>query len=531
MIRKNSKSDVVVGSRYAACFMVATTTKKRMDKKVVITTKKSDRNTILITLPVDFDLDNHIAQFPPAQYEGFFELGSVIYSRWQLKFSKDKIYFFLGLLSSIPARNSDIVKEDGFVPINQKPIRDGIRDINYYADYLKNTGVIECDDDRVVGSKSYGYKWGKKYSSSLFSTRRIECIYADFDTLKNTKYINTLYNSQYTEFPYLFHWYQQKKLMIDTAANSYAFQICQAKMNDPTKEGWDLNNKEEKKHPASQYHSALLNIYKIQDLCYEAHIDDNVHRLHSALTGLGTKYRQYVNYNDKKLVGIDITNSQPYIISLILNREFWSENSSLPLNITHLPNKIRLALMEGDLPVRIKKFFNSVEDNTFTEYKALVSSGKFYENVVEIATGLGKTITRDEAKILMFYTMYSSNYQPKDPFLKQMRGIFKDMFPKVAELFQIIKRNFDKKNFIGEDANKQHNRLARLLQSIESNIVLHKCCKRIWEEGNQQVPVFTIHDNIVTTEGNKDLVRTIMYEELERYIGLAPPLSEPEIWQ
>ena len=465
----------------------------------------------IITLPNSFNLEQHIAQYPPEQH-GF---------RSNLKFSKEKVYYFLGLISSIAARNPDIVTEDGFTPIFQKKVRDSIKDIKDYIDYLINTGVIIRNGRYVVGKKSYGYKWATQYSLSRFSVKIIECRYADE--------VTELFAQQYATYPYLFYWYQQNRLMIDDAAEDYAFQLYQYKMNDPTKESWDLNNKDERKNPESQYRSAILNIGKIKNGIHEAHIDFNVGRLHSAFTGLGKKYRRFVTYGRERLVGIDVKNSQPYMTCLILDREFWSENSSLPLNFKTLPDFIRAAIVE--VFFILKDNFNNFEENDFAEYKNLVSSGRFYEKIVEIVSGVGRTITRDEAKILMFYTIYSSNRPSQDPFLKQMKKIFVELFPKVAELFQIIKREFKDYKEIDEEFNTQHNRLALLLQSIESQIILHKCCKRIWIEGNQQVPVFTIHDNIVTTVGNEAFVRRVMEEELERYIGLNPALSPSEIWE
>jgi len=475
------------------------------------------RKVKLISLPTSFSLDEHIVKFPPFP-PSIESIKSGCYYSFS-KFKKEKAYYFLGLLTSIPARNPDIVTKDGFVPINQKLVRDSIKDIKDYTNYLLYTGVIECDKHYIPDEKSFAYRWSEKYSLSKVSAKLIECKYDDYDTGR--------YAWQFEKYPYLFHWYQQDKLMIDDASDDYAFELYQNKMNDPTKRSWDLKNKGERKHPESQYRSAILNIAKIRHCCYEAHIDSNVHRLHSAFTGLGKKYRRFLTYGGEKLVGIDIKNSQPYIISLILNRDFWSENSSLPLSITNLPANIQEALKTPpELPAMIGKYFNSIEDNDFTDYITLASSGMFYERIVEIVNELGEAIERDDAKILMFYTMYSSNYLPKDSFFRQMRGIFKNMFPKVAELFKIIKRDFQ-----GIDVEKQHNRLARLLQSIESEIVLHRCCQRIWIEGNQQVPVFTIHDNIVTTEGNEAFVQRIMTEELERFIGIAPPLSLPERWE
>ena len=389
----------------------------------------------LILLPDSFNMERHIAQYPPEQY-GF---------RSGLRFNKKKAYYFLSLISSIAARSPDKVTEDGYTPINQETIRDKgkekrtkcIRDIKAYIDYLKNSGVILCDDKSIPNIKSYGYKFTTQYNLQRYSVRLIECQYTD-------DFINDL-TPQYNTYPYLFQWYQSNRLMIDdTAANEYAFQLYLEKMNDPTKASWDRNNKGEPKDPEVQYRSALLNIAKIKYHLYEAHIDETVGRLHSAFTGLSKKYRQFVTYDGDRLVGIDITNSQPYIISLLLNKNFWVDNSTLPINIKNLPLNIQIPLCAPmETLFSIREFLNFLDENNLIEYKDLVSSGRFYETFIEKARELGRTVSREEVKIFMFYTIYSSNKYPKDLFLRRMRITFNQMFPEVATLFKLIKHEYE----------------------------------------------------------------------------------------
>ena len=68
-----------------------------------------------------------------------------------------------------------------------------------------------------------------------------------------------------------------------------------------------------------------------------------------------------------------------------------------------------------------------------------------------------------------------------------------------------------------------------LLQSVESEIILHRCCKRIWDEGEHKVPVFTIHDSIATTSEYMKFVRKIMDEELTKAAGVHPNFKT-EVW-
>ena len=81
----------------------------------------------------------------------------------------------------------------------------------------------------------------------------------------------------------------------------------------------------------------------------------------------------------------------------------------------------------------------------FSEYIDLVSTGRIYERIIDVAKeSIDAIITRDEAKTLMFYMLFSSNRgQHEDPMIKQMKKIFShELFPQVANFFKLLKTNF-----------------------------------------------------------------------------------------
>jgi hypothetical protein len=96
-----------------------------------------------------------------------------------------------------------------------------------------------------------------------------------------------------------------------------------------------------------------------------------------------------------------------------------------------------------------------------------------------------------------------------------LKRLFDNTYPEIYSLIALAKRD-------------NHAALACLLQSIESEIILHRCCKRIWKESNHQVPVFTIHDSIATTTEHVEWVKGIMQEELTNAIGIPPTLKEEQ---
>ena len=120
-------------------------------------------------------------------------------------------------------------------------------------------------------------------------------------------------------------------------------------------EYWDINRDKthgnfiKRKYPLTQYHAALYNINSIAIGDYKVSIDTNVHRLHSVITNLQKEYRRFLKYNSNLLVNVDISNSQPYLLCLLLNPLFWDKNSNIPLNISMLPQNVQEKFAEEHL--------------------------------------------------------------------------------------------------------------------------------------------------------------------------------------
>lgn len=463
-----------------------------------------------VILPVNFNPNVHVRNFPPEQ-NGF---------ESSLRFNVDKMKHFLGLLSSIPANNKNLRIQNGFVPIYSKKIDEYFKDYLQYIKYLINSNVIERSEYYSEG-KSYGYRWKEPYRSAKFDKVLMP------KSLEGQN-VSPVADDSLNEYPYLKYWCEQKKLRIDARAKEYALSIKNKKMLQG--EGsWDINNEGEKKDPIVQYTAIMNNLCAIEMHDYKAHIVPSVHRLYSVLTSMQSEYRNFLTYDGKKLVSIDVKNCQSYITCSLLNPDFWKEDSALPLSLGSLPQNIQESIRftprngEDSIIIMLGKFLEDAPLISFNDYKDLVSSGRIYESLMEWYQQKGHTITRDEAKLAIFYIVFSSNKRdPRDNKYWQ-KELFEEKFPNVAEVFRIIKTPFK-----GEEK-KQHKRLAYLIQAIESKIMLHRCCKRIWEEKGDTIPIFTIHDSIVTTEEHANYVKSVVEQEFTTCIGVAPSL-EVETW-
>jgi hypothetical protein len=179
------------------------------------------------------------------------------------------------------------------------------------------------------------------------------------------------------------------------------------------------------------------------------------------------------------------------------------------LNISHIKvHDTDSYIMLGDID---KIFMN----NEFSQYINLVVSGTLYEFLEHrFGVELGETfVNRKEVKTAVFQVLFTDNRFLGQEHAK-LKKMFKKMFPYVYEVFRQLK-------------SKDKTLLPRLLQSIESYLMINVIAKRISIE-YPDAPIFTIHDSISTTEEYVDVVEAIMKEELSKAIGNAPKLAREE---
>jgi hypothetical protein len=93
---------------------------------------------------------------------------------------------------------------------------------------------------------------------------------------------------------------------------------------------------------------------------------------------------------------------------------------------------------------------------------------------------------------------------------------FNYYFPIIDKIFRLIKE-------------PNYKILAWVLQYIEAHVLLYTVCPVIAAE-RPDIPLFTIHDSIVTTEEHAEYVYQRMITIIEETIGFVPKIK-PEIWE
>jgi hypothetical protein len=307
-------------------------------------------------------------------------------------------------------------------------------------------------------------------------------------------------------------------------------------------------------------------------------VDETGKRLHTYIVSLKSELRSLLRYEGQILVKVDVKNSQPYLMNYLIkclekstafafssissevhqkSTLFKSINSDIIEYInttevaTGITDPLHIVSVFERLSYLFPKFlcspwYSSINDchanltNSIDVqfFKFLVSTGKFYEAMDELMLsdkidiceeGTPQEARRKFIKRKCLSLFFSSNkFQHANGYYKNGKFIEADKaaiavkkafgcyFPNVYGIIKIINQ--------GPKGNKGPKGLAGILQRIESTIVLRLICERIRKERPTQ-PIWTIHDCIMTTEGNQEYIHRVMQEEFTKVIEVAPILS------
>lgn len=269
----------------------------------------------------------------------------------------------MSLIYLIPSWSTDNISSDGFVPLSSEKLARRFKDYKVYLDYLVETGVFYSNNHYEPNVSSRKYKYSYRYSND-------EPVQYQFDkpmAYQTREYIRQQRLDEEME-NYLYNWYNEGKLKINYhSARSYSNKMKDLKMKRLI--DWDINTKTgKKKYPVQQYHSSLINMNGLNVQDYNAHRDNEIHRLHSRLTSLQKECRNFVSYDNTELASIDISNSQPYLMCLLFNPLFWQQDSNIPLNFYSLPANIQNRF-SPDLISKVRECVEKLDVEEVKNYK------------------------------------------------------------------------------------------------------------------------------------------------------------------
>lgn len=408
---------------------------------------------------------------------------------------------------------------DGFVPIKFDYLRSVIpgRILKPLKDALMKAGVIECDRYYVEGYKALGYRLGSSYREA--PTKRVR-----IDNMQTAERVRANRRAEYKKVRLDVHKHLRcwlYRLEIDADAALEQLRLLPQ---------FDLIKIPVEQIAAKEFFFSVC----------------RYGRVHSTLTVLSSKARFALRCAGDGLVSMDLANSQPLFLALVLINYRQHGNRLLSLvtfssrsNPYHdvdviIARTISSFSEEDSLPVTPAsittphegekvtqgtslKALEEKEDQASVEHgyeRHLKDDELAYVRLCEQAdlyAHLGKSLpmtTRSFAKTEFFKFLYGKNrYQ------SPIKQAFRDEFPNVASVVQVLKK-------------KDYRFLPCLLQKVESHVVVNTICRRLMVE-HPDVPVWTIHDSLLTTPPYRAVVEDMMREEFGR-LGLSPTLHFKE---
>lgn len=448
-------------------------------------------SSLKLYIPRNIDIDRLLEENPP-----------------NFNYHRDSFVYILSLITSIYTSNRDKIElNNGYTPINKKLLQRRIHEYRKYIEYLKHYGIIEENRQYIPSKTSMGLKLSSFYTSA--SPNRcslVPIVITKWTLIKSILYLNTKDNIQLTDdLDYLRKWFDDKLEVDFESGVAYLNELSRQETNEGKTENLAL-----------RYNSRLLPFLKLKNNDNSFYVDSTGFRLHTNLTQMMGKLRKFIKYDGKRLCAIDIVNSQPYLSIALLDNEIFSRNNICNKIIN--PSLIELP----NYPIMLVEKIKIVKDAPdVLLFKETVSSGRFYESFGEllVENNLVENVHENELRNLAKEITFSSIYSPNTSiaYNKPMQ-LFKRLFPNVFKIFKLIKKG-----------NGNHPAFAICLQRLEAELVLHKVCKRISEE-KPEIPIFTLHDSVITTEENVEYVKEIMHNILKDNIGIAPMLKV-ERWE
>ena len=405
-----------------------------------------------------------------------------------------EIYYFI-VFSLINSAVHDKEKTlNDFTPFNVSKIKKIInREPAYYIKNLKKYDIIKSDKKFIKGQKSYHYKLNPEYNIDC-NTIKIE----PGSKLHEGIYRNSRNKKKnLSKMPEYLHAMAKKFNDIDLNYEG-AYKWIESQ-NEPEKR---------------LIYSVAIEQFRDKRTRYFRRNKVN-NRLDTNLTNLKKEIRTFLK-ND--FISIDLKNSQPFLLSIILNQLINSNNSQ------HY-STIMLEVMSLDLVKwfgnqKIKKIQNVVKNQKNEKLRHFemlkqTQKGNFYETLLKEFKGL----TREEVKKIMFAVLYSRNSYYKDfqrftPYRKE-KEIFASLYPLEYQIIEILKE-------------KDHSRLAVFMQRLESFIFIDCIAKELV---NKDIIPLTIHDSILVETRHKTQTLKIIKDIFQNKIGIIPSFHIEQLGQ
>ncbi|WP_276133510.1 hypothetical protein [Polluticoccus soli] len=421
-------------------------------------------------------------------------------------------------------------KKDFFnVPLHAATLRKTLGE-NYssFIDHMKSAdvGLIIRTGDYYPGLQSTQYSLGTDYRDQPGKFRPITNP-AIKERLARWKHDDWKEQKQrLVDYYYITRWLYSGKLAINMeAALTELPGYRERKVSVINNSNWS----EEKKSRELQKLDDELKRMTKHITCFDPSVGvkvDDRGRLYSSVTKINSILRTFITYDGQEMVCIDLKGSQPLHFLFCTRQEFYSKTDEFSLHklkpeqakhVMEYTNVKHLKTVYKTLSIILLKNTQTLTDKGFQlpNFATIIREGRLYEHIqeyFELHYPTSKCCnSRSKAKLWVMEMFYNKVVRFGKQKVKHWR-ILKVLFPEVAALITILKA-------------ERYQDLAHLLQMIEAKMLLEKVCKNIFN-ANPSIPIFTVHDSILTTREHASTVKEILLATYREYLDFDAQLHD-----
>lgn len=414
-----------------------------------------------------------------------------------------------------------------YIPLSSTILKNFNRDYDKHMNYLRERFP---NTEKILWRQNYGV--GKCFSfklSPFYSQKKLKhAVLTDLRLIKKIRAQKMQKNPDPIK---------HKKMM--EAKNKFKTLINYFNPEKLTIELRDALNQEgnllEENGNYNKYALNAIKIIKIQNGEYFfSHKPETDGRFHSSITTFPKHLRKHLRYNGEKLAEIDISASVPFMFYYLLSNinntnsnlyNIITPNKNYHINYMLAKDSVSLGNREiqhfGDLVLK-GKFYESfipdfdklcIDNNSYWQYisikkrqKELFAHNNFRMEKAENELSYEEKKNVLKKNILSMLNAKCGNY-------KYEEQIFKNKFSTIYEFIQTFKK-------------EEHKPFSHMMLQIESFFMLKIIARNLNNKHKRQIPFFTLHDCIITTESNMLFVKNFMEENFAKEMGFIPVLKE-----
>ena len=266
-------------------------------------------------------------------------------------------------------------------------------------------------------------------------------------------------------------------------------------------------------------------------------------RVHSNITRLSKISRKYLQHNGEYLSEVDISSAVPFILFLTMN--MYLDN-----NLFYLASNFQYS---NTITYMLDEVTGDIDKSELRNFGTSVISGSLYEQFSDLI--LNEKLYTDKGikfeKVMAYYNysfkkQFGYNFDGDTSDLKKFAKkrmlsmifakstsytfeqiIFNKLYPSILKFINEFK---NVEQYKDDESTKiapkdKHKKLAYFCFQFEAKMMIDKTAREFDKLHNGKIPIYSLHDCIITTNSNVEMLNVFMQNKFIEMFGIAPNLT------